>query len=161
MVMNKNYYTSGNTAFAPQVGTQINEYEKIKKQREEKNRLKRKKQSINKVKALRNIALVFILGFSIVYRYSAIYSMQKNLNTLKNNAITLQKENENLRVDTVRSASIEKVEINAVNKLKMEKADKATVVYADLTRNNFAKPSEKEASVASRSIFDKIKAFLF
>lgn len=93
-----NYYIKGNTVLAPEFEPKENEKKdnEVKRNKAKKLKIKRTK---NKLKTIRNISILFIVGITLVARYSIIYDLQKELNNINHNMTLLNKENENLKVD--------------------------------------------------------------
>jgi cell division protein FtsL len=96
IVVNEDSLISGNTVLKPKYSPFKNNEKK--REEEEKNRKAKNRQRnrrLNgKVKIIRNIALTFIIGLILVGRYSTIYNMQKELNSIKTNINTINRENE-------------------------------------------------------------------
>ena len=135
IMMNKENYVNGNTVLAPI-------YEPVdasKKQKLNKiKKIKNKKTNI-KVKFLSYMALAFIAGLILVFRYASMYSVEKNLSNIKNETIILNQENDDMKVQLVKVSNLDNVQNIATNKLHMVKVNQNQVIYADLTKENFTK----------------------
>lgn len=132
IVTGKESYVQGSSALAPEVVT---------KQKKKNNSNKRKRIKVNqdkivrnKLKIIRNIFCIFVVGVIIVGRYSKIYGLQREVNSINSTISKLNKENENLRVQLVKYSNIQYVEELSTNKLKMIKPDKNNLVYCDLKK---------------------------
>ncbi|WP_315114425.1 septum formation initiator family protein [uncultured Clostridium sp.] len=136
IITDKNEYINGSTVLAP------NSYPKVKKDTKEKVTIDRKalieernKRTKSKLKVIRNISLVFIVGVTIVGRYGQIYNMQRQLNTLNTKISDINKDNENLRIELVKYSNLSLIEEIATTKLKMIKPTKADIMYVDMTKD--------------------------
>jgi cell division protein FtsL len=163
--MNKENYINGNTVLAPNyepIGpSKKQEYEKLRKAKAENLNKKREKRVNSKAKTLSNIALVFIIGVTLIFRYASIYNIQKNLSNIKSHTINLNKENENLKVELVKASNLDNVEKIATEKLHMVRAEKAHAIYTDLTKENFAKVTNANKNDSKLSLLQKIYNMLF
>ena len=85
IVVNEESLISGNTVLKPKYSPSRNT-EKEEEARNRKVKHKhRNKRLKNKIKIIRSIAFTFVLGLILVGRYSIIYNMQKELNSIKLN----------------------------------------------------------------------------
>nr|WP_251860182.1 cell division protein FtsL [Clostridium sp. Marseille-Q2269] len=141
MLEGKNTF-NGNTVLKPQYDPQI---EKDKRKKEQYKRNKKVKQKLlkKKFKTLRSIIIAFIIGVALVTRYGMLYSMQKDLSNVKNQISEVEKDNENLKVELVHYNNLKNIEKTAGEKLKMISPSKDSVIYADLSYNNFKKENSK------------------
>ena len=127
-------YVNGNNVILPnrEDETRVNrENLRVKKKNTaNKNKLneKRKKQHINTIKV---IALVFICGIIVVWRYGVAYNVQKQLTSIKSEQSNLIRANDNL-----------KLELN-------------NVIIADLSKDNFK--NQQEEKKKSVTFINKIK----
>lgn len=141
IITDKNEYINGSTVLAP------NSYPEVKKGAKEKITTKEKttndrkalieeknKRLKNKLKIIRNISLVFIVGVTIVGRYGKIYSMQRELNGLNKQISDINKDNESLKVELLKYNNLSLIEEIATTKLKMVKPTKADIIYVDMTK---------------------------
>lgn len=164
-MMNKANYINGNTVLAPSYDpiepSKKQEYEKLRKAKAENLNKKRKRSVNSKAITLRNIALIFIVGVTLIFRYATIYNVQKNLSNIKNETISLNKENENLKVELVKATNLASIEKIATEKLNMVRAEKTQVVYADLTSQNIVKVTSSNKNNTQMSLLQKIYKMLF
>lgn len=155
IMMNKENYINGNTVLAP-----IYEPEDpFKKQKIKKlKKLNNKKLNI-KIKFLSYMAMAFIVGLILVFRYTSMYSVEKNLTNIKNETINLNQENDDMKVQLVNVSSLDNVQKIATEQLHMVKVNQNQVIYADLTKENFTKVAS--ANDPQLSMLRKIYNMLF
>lgn len=162
--MDKQSRINGNTVLAPEYVPsrryRNEEDEKLKKERKQKLIDERNIKIKKKTRTLRNIGIVFILGVTLIGRYCVIYNMQKNLSEAKTQISTLNKENENLKVDLVKYNNMVYIEDIAVNKLHMVRADKSLAIHLNLSKDNF-EGTLSENEIKHESLLQKIKNTLF
>lgn len=139
-----NGYVNGSTALAPE--REISQNDSYKKSRNKKRLNKGRKVSKEKLKVLRNIGFVFIIGVILVVRYSMIYGMQRELNATGSEINNINKENENLKVELVKFNNLKYIEDMATKKLNMVSPTKSNIMYCNL-KNEIIKPSEKQSNV--------------
>lgn len=161
IVVNEESFINGSTALKPEympTETPVEREKKKKKRGHNKNKKLRLK---NKLKIMRNIAITFIVGLTLVARYSMIYDMQRELNSIKVNINETNKENENLKVELVKYNNLKYIEDNATNKLHMIQPDKGTVIYTDLDKKVVKKTEKKNDNEIQQNIWNKLKKVLF
>lgn len=164
-MMNKENYINGNTVLAPiyepEGPSKKQEYERFKKEKTN-NLIKRREKKLNsKAQILSSILLVFVVGVTLIFRYASIYNIQRNLSNIKSETISLNKENENLRVELVKASNLDNVEKIATEKLHMVRAEKTQVIFADLTKENFADATSVNKTESQMSLLQKIYKMLF
>ncbi|EJO5346595.1 cell division protein FtsL [Clostridium botulinum] len=165
MLEQKNTF-NGNTVLKPQYEPQIEkDKEKEKKEQLIRNKKIKKRQLKNKFKTLRNIIIAFIVGVTLVGRYAMLYGMQKDLNSIKNQIHEVERESENLKVELVHHSNLSNIEKMAGENLKMVSPTKDSVVYADLSYNNFKKENSKDNNQGKYKgilkFFSNLKKVLF
>jgi cell division protein FtsL len=165
IMMNKENYVNGNTVLAPSyeplAPSKKQDYERLNKAKAENLIKKREKRVNSKAKTLRNIALVFIIGVTLIFRYASIYNIQKNLSNIKSEVVNLNKENENLKVELVKASNLNNVEKIATEKLHMVRTEKSNAIYMDLTKENFVKVASANKDQSQLSFLQKIYKMLF
>lgn len=165
MKESKNNFINGNTVLAPNYNParplQDEEYEKLKKSKKESLHNIRQKRLKSKKNTLMTIALVCIVGVTMISRYSAVYSVQRQLAKVKANITTLDSQNESLKITLLKNSNIQQIEDSAVNKLHMVQPDKSQIIYADLTKDNFAKEIKDDKKNSQQNLFMRIKNMLF
>ena len=164
-MMNKENYVNGNTVldpnYDPKVPSKKQEYERLRKVEVKKLNKQMDKRINNKAKTLSGIAFIFIVGVIIIFRYTSIYNIQKNLSNIKNKTISLNKENENLKVELVKASNLVNIEKIATEKLHMVRAEKTQAIYTDLTKGNFAKVTSANKNNTQLTLLQKIYKMLF
>jgi len=155
IMMNKENYVIGNTVLAP-----IYEPEDPSKNQKLKKLKKINDKKLNiKVKFLSYMAITFIVGLILVFRYTSMYSVEKNLSNIKNETINLNQENDDMKVQLVNVSNLDNVQKIATEQLHMVKVNQDQVIYADLTKENFTKVAS--ANDPQLSMLRKIYNMLF
>ena len=164
IVTNNENYVQGNTALVPQrvEKTKDNRLKELEKGKSELHKKKINKRISSKICVIRNIVLVFIAGALLIARYSIIYDMQRNLNTIESDITETKRENENLKVELVKYNNLRFIEETATSKLHMIQPDKNAAVYVSLDKNYFPNAAEKDDKMVSQqNLIQKIKNLLF
>lgn len=162
--MNKNIrYFNGNTVLKPQYNPQQDkEYEKLRKQKNEALKKIKNRNVDKKMYVIKSVAVCFIMGIAILWRFSTIYSMQSNLNSMRAEISTLNNENGNLKAQLLNNSSLEYIEGNAVNRLHMVSPSKTSVVYVNLSNQLLKQTDKNNIDEGSKINFlSKFKKFLF
>lgn len=135
IITEKNNYINGTAVLAPNVHPR-EDGEKKERLSIDRKALKeeRDKRLKSKLKIIRNIALIFVVGVTMVARYSQIYTMQRQLNTINKEISNINKENENLKIELVKYNNLKLIEEIATTKLKMIRPTKADVMYVDMSK---------------------------
>lgn len=122
----------GNTVLAP------NQVPYVNREIEKQHIIKKKKKQNRKIKKqaifIRNIFIVFLIGLTLIGRYSAIYNMQQKLNSIKSNINEMNKENDNLKVELVKYNNLHYIEDIATNKLHMVTPNRNDAIYANISK---------------------------
>lgn len=160
MVMNKDNLIRGNTVLAPQYEPFEKEYEKLSKYKKETNAINRQKRVQSKAKTIAFIILLFAVGFSVIYRYSVLYSAEKKLDAINSQVSALKMDNEDLNVKLLKFSNIKQLEDTAA-KNNMVNPSKSSIIYCDLTKDNFSKASENSSEKVQQTLLNKIKNLLF
>lgn len=154
IIGNEELYVRGNTVLKPEKVKIENEnskkYEKFNEQRKQ---LKLKEERRSKVKMVSYIFMFFIVGFTVIYRYSLIYGIQKEYVETRQSAAVLQKENENLRVNLIKLEDNEEIN-NKITSMKMVNANKAACAGVDLDKAVF---NEKKENKTEGGVLSYIK----
>ncbi|AYD40637.1 hypothetical protein D4Z93_08880 [Clostridium fermenticellae] len=164
IVVNKDTDTiHGNTVLKPE---EIPDYNKDYLENNKEKILKRKKlkqkRVKNKVKTLRNIICIFVVGLVLIGRYCNIYNMQMQLNAIDSNINKLVSENEQLKVNLVQYNNIQYIESTAVNRLHMVFPDKKSAVYMDLDKKNINTTPKKETKgINGQNLWNKLVKNLY
>lgn len=165
--MNKDIrYFNGNAALMPDAETQKNnEYEKLKREKIEVKENIKRNSAKRKLSMLKRIMICFAMGIFLIYRYSVILGMQKNLNIMRNQASELNKENQNLSVELVKYSSMSYIEDNAVNKLHMKRYSRNNAISIDFSQKVINEPVQVKSNTDSKEnaiiiIINGVKKFL-
>lgn len=164
IVTNNESYVQGNTVLVPQrvEKTKDDRFRELEEGKTKLHKKKVNKRISSKVSVIRNISLVFIVGALLIARYSMIYDLQRNLNTVKSNITETSRENENLKVELVKYNNLRFIEETATNKLHMIQPDKNAAIYVKLDKNYFPNIAEKDDKIVSQqNLIQKIKNLLF
>lgn len=158
---NKNYSINGNAALVPK-RRPFEEDEKLKelkKAKEEYLRNKKLAQNRKRARVMLSIVSVFVVGVVLIYRYSEIYTMQKDLITAQAQVDTLNKNNDDLHYQLAKYNNINYIQQKAAS-LNMVQPDKSTIATVNLNKQNIVKTST-DNSKKSLSILDIIMSKLF
>ena len=161
IVTDKNYINNVNTALAPERRPfKQDEKYKLKQKENEKLRELRQSKLRNQAKVMLGIALTFTIGFSVVYRYSTIYNMEKELSiaTIKND--NMAKVNENLKLQLMQYNQIQSIEGKA-SKMNMVQPDKNQAVNVDYDKQIIKTSKNVTDDKKNKSFFQTIKDKLF
>lgn len=164
IVTNNKTSINGNNALAPQKisykPSKDNELRELEKQKREHIKINREKAIEKKIKILRNIIFSFAIGILVIYRYSVIYNIEKDIVDVKTQISAVNAENENLKIDLLKYNNIKELESKAVNELNMVPKSLSSVIYIDLEKNNFENTSDSN-NLKSNGIINKIKKILY
>lgn len=159
MVVKEYDYIKGNAALQPS---------RKENQREDKERIKRKKARKNKKlaetrkynrKALAQIALlIFVMGTITIFREAQLFKMQREIETITSETKSINDENEALNINLLKSSSIKSVR-EAAEKMGMVNVTKENTVSLDLSQNYFQGLDDKDAAknkASQKGIFNKV-----
>ncbi|AZV55994.1 hypothetical protein DMR38_04915 [Clostridium sp. AWRP] len=157
ILMNKDSMVNGNTVLQP-------EYKPYKETEEKKIKTKAPNRALKvkkKLRVIRNICVIFIVGVILVYRYCAIYNSQTELNSIENDISEINKQNENLRVELVKYNNLGYIEDNAINKLQMKVPDKGNAVYINLDKKIIKVEENSDESEMHKGILNELKQLIW
>ena len=116
-----------------------------------------RKQLRTKTKAVLSIGICFAILFTISYRNSLINESFNKKENLKKELSTLQKENEQLKVNIENSLNLNNVEQSAKESLGMQKLDNGQRIYINLPKKDYIESATEEVIIEeSESWFRKI-----
>lgn len=99
------------------------------------------KKTVKKAKSTPNLlftlAIVFIMLFIIIYRNSMVNQSFSELQNLKKQATTIQKENDQLEVNIQNSINLNNIETSAKEILGMQKLTSAQTIYISLEKQDY------------------------
>jgi len=99
--------------------------------------------------------LLFMLGSTVIYRYSKIYTMQNALIASSTSAQNIEKDNENLHFQLIQYNRVSVVQDNAT-KLNMVPTDKSQEVSLDYDKQTLNAGESSEKSQNKQPFFNKI-----
>lgn len=165
IIADKKYLVNGNTALVPERKRERDEeaerYKRIKESQKEA--LRRKKQLKLKRQAgvIMSIFISFIIGITIIYRYSEIYTMQRGLTDIQNEEKEMQGKNEDLKYYLSQYDDINEVQKTATDKLHMVQPDNSKAVYANLDKKLIRVTEDENTSSDRKGLLEEIKSKLF
>ena len=158
----KEIYINGNIVQAPLHNPKDKErYEELEKSKKQSQEAKKNKRIKAKLKIMRNILIIFILGFTLIKRYSVLYETQNSIDKSKTVISNINQDNESLKLQLLQSSNIKNIEEYASNKLKMVYPEKNNALYENINKNNFNFKKQSTKSSSDESIINKIKKMLF
>jgi cell division protein FtsL len=164
IIANNKNMINGSSALAPQSipsrDRDIQKHRDLEKSRKEHERINREKSINKKTMVLRNILVLFILGILLVYRFSVIYNMERNILDVKKQISNINAENESLKIDLLQYNNIHLLEAEALENLNMIPKSRENAIYINLDKSNF-KNNLQEGEKESDSLFFKIKKILY
>lgn len=161
IVTKKDYFINGNTALVPEKKRTSEEYDKLNKQKKESLKKIKKRKHINQARIMMSITLTFVVGFTIIFRYAQIYSMQKQLSSCNKEINNLQKSKEDLRIELVKCSNLQNVENRARTEFNMKDPIRNQAIFADLSKNNFKDIKNDNKKQVNVGVIDKIKSMFF
>ncbi|GIM27988.1 hypothetical protein CPJCM30710_06540 [Clostridium polyendosporum] len=137
----KNYDVKGNVAFNPKRKidgpNHDKQYESLRRSKiERKNRLQEQQKASRKA-ATQVILLILVLGLITIWRDSKVYNLQNQLSITNKQIKDINSENEALRIEIIKSSSLENIKTIAENNLKMSVPEKEDIVKAAVTEDYF------------------------
>lgn len=158
VVEEKKHRVSGSTALAPQRKAVPKKRAKVKPRKRKKSNNKKKILITLKVGA--TIVITGFICFTMLYRYSLIYTNQKQLISLQGEISTIKEKNEELKVNLLKLNNISAVEQSATKDLNMIAPDSSNVAYYNLEKTSPKdENTNKKGTVAL--LVDKLKNILF
>ena len=100
-----------------------------------------------KAKVVVYIALEFIVLFAISYQNSLITESFNEKEALKKNLATIEKENEQLKVNIENSLNLTNIEQLAKERLGMQKLDNSQKVYINLDKKDYVQSATEEVVI--------------
>jgi len=139
-------------------------YEPKSKQKQNKKISEVKDKKINvknnlnsKAKIVLYIAIGFTILFAICYQNSLITETFNKKESLKSELATIEKENEQLKVNIEKTLNLNNVEQMAKEKLGMQKLNSNQKIYISLPKKDYVESSEEvPVFEENKNIFEKI-----
>ena len=82
-------------------------------------------------------SITLVLGVLTIARDGKVYRLQNNLSSLKNDVKSVSAENEALRVNLLKLASLEEINVAASN-AGMKVPQKDNIIFVNITKDFFA-----------------------
>lgn len=162
MIVKEVEYYTGNTAANPKRKYDEQDrkkYEDLKRSKRNRNKRIKEDKKSRRSAALQVAILIFIVGTIIIARDNKVYLMQQDLSNINKQVRIVNDENEALKVDLLKGASLAKIRTNAETKLGMQTATKDSIVKLDLSNNYFAELDNdtETKNTNSEGLLSKIK----
>ena len=110
-----------------------------------------------KAKVVLYIALGFAILFAISYQNSLIIESFNEKEALKKDLATIEKENEQLKVNIENSLNLTNIEQLAKERLGMQKLDNSQKVYVNLDKKDYVQSATEEVIVEEeKTLWDRI-----
>ena len=106
-----------------------------------------KEQKTKQIKVTFVVAGIFMLLLTISYRTSQINEKFSQIQTLKTELASLQKENEQLEVSIENGLNLNNIEKEAKEKLGMQKLTNKQTVYVQLPKKDYVEPASEEVVI--------------
>ena len=114
---------------------------------EPRNRIIERKKNISKIF---DVIICFSMLMLISYRYATIDANFRQKENLKKELASIQKENEQLKVNIEKQMNFNTIEQEAKEKLGMQKLDNNQKVYINLNKSDYIEPSENTSNTGSK-----------
>jgi cell division protein FtsL len=166
LLENESNSINGNTVLSPQRTALPNERikreeEAKKKQQEKQKQQQRQQQKLHiALKFAGTLVVGFTVAFTVLFRYSSIYTTQNQLIQVNNEINSIAEENESLKVQLIKYNNISYIEEVATKELKMVSPIAGNAVYCNLKSIELPL-EERNTKSGSITLFKKIKSFLF
>ena len=108
---------------------------------------KQKTQLKTNVKTVIYVFLIFASLFVISYRNSLINESFNENENLKSSLASIEKQNEQLKVNLENSLNLENIEKIAKDKLGMQKLDSSQKVYVNLDKEDYVESASEEVVI--------------
>ncbi|MEF9933733.1 MAG: hypothetical protein RR539_01235 [Clostridium sp.] len=137
-------YVYGSTAY----DYKKNNVEKESLQKPKNKRVKKSKNKVKvKLKVLGIVAVLFILSFVCVGRYTAILALSTDIREQKTVVSKLQSENQNISVELAKKNNLKAIEADAINIHNMVEPTKENTFFISVNPlgDNQTKPNKESA----------------
>ena len=146
-------YVYGNTAYDLEVQRKTVKEEKVSQVPKPKKRKSKKKYKI-KLKIISSVAMIFIMAFIVVGRYTTILTLSNEVRSEKQEIQNIQKENANIKVELAKLNNLEEIKNIATSKYGMIKPTKDVTYYLSV------KPLGEETKDNKKSALTKMQRIL-
>ena len=97
-----------------------------------------------------DVIICFLMLMLISYRYATINANFRQKENLKKELASIQKENEQLKVNIEKQMNFNAIEQEAKEKLGMQKLDNNQKVYVNLNKSDYIEPSESVSNTENQ-----------
>ena len=112
------------------------------------------------IKLILSFSFAFVILFAICYHNSLITESFNQKETLKKNLASIQKENEQLKINIERSLNLNKIEQSAKEMLGMQKLNNSQKVYVNLPKQDYVESGKEEIVMEEeKSVWEEIGEF--
>ncbi len=150
-------YETSPRKLEPQYEPRKNPYEKkkssIQKKKKQNPKNGKKKQLKSRVKLVSYMVIAFSILFAMIYQNSLITESFKEKETLKKDLATIEKENEQLKVNIEKTLNLNNVEQSAKEMLGMQKLDNSQKVYINLPKKDYIESNVEEVIMEEGNTF--------
>lgn len=115
-----------------------------------------KEQRKKQKKLILFVAIIFVVLLTISYRNSQINEKFNNNQNLKKELSSLEKENEQLKVNIANGLNLNNIEKMAKEKLGMQKLTNKQIVYVNLPKKDYVEAASEEVVLEEKSWFEQI-----
>lgn len=134
-----------------------NKPQKVKVNKKVNKNTKNKAKLNTKSKATLYVVIAFIALFAVCYRNSQITESFNKKEELKKELGSIQKENEQLKVNIENSLNLKNIEQMAKEMLGMQKLDNSQKVYINLPKKDYIESASEEVVIEEKlNIWQKI-----
>ena len=99
------------------------------------------------------MVIAFSILFAMIYQNSLITESFKEKETLKKDLATIEKENEQLKVNIEKTLNLNNVEQSAKEMLGMQKLDNSQKVYINLPKKDYIESNVEEVIMEEGNTF--------
>ena len=144
------------------------DYNKSKKRKPKKQKLKvvedvkRQDIKVSKEKRIQQFKIVMLIAFTfgvvllVSYRDSQINESFSEVQDLKKQLSSIEKENEQLKVNIENSLNLNYIEQMAKEKLGMQKLTNKDTVYINLPKKDYTESASEKIKIDDKNWFEKI-----
>ncbi|MFL0251604.1 septum formation initiator family protein [Clostridium neuense] len=165
IITSKKFSVEGSTALSPQkkevIITEDDKYKKIKESQKDILRRKKQIQLKRQARIIAFIFITFIIGFTVIYRYSKIYTLQREFANVQDKASVLKSQNDDLNKRLMMYSNIDEIQSKATEELHMIEPDNTKAVFVDLNKNSVKLQKNYGESNQGKSIVEVIESKLF
>lgn len=117
---------------------------KVQTNQHTKKKVKEKRKLKKEIKAMLYIAIGFVVLFAMGYQNSLITESFNAKEEAKKELVSIEKENEQLKVSIENGLNLHNVEQSAKEMLGMQKLDNGQKVYVELPKKDYVEPAAEQ-----------------